>query len=85
MKKSSANIRSKANVRCNMYFFASNRIFVCESCEYFSANMKRMMQINVVCENIETCNYEANKKRLDSLRGEYKKVENEVHPTSEGR
>jgi hypothetical protein len=30
-------------------------------CENFEANMKRMMQINGVCEYTETCEYEANK------------------------
>jgi hypothetical protein len=28
-------------------------------CEYFEANMKRMMRINGVCEYTEKCEYEA--------------------------
>jgi hypothetical protein len=30
-----ANVRPKANIRCIMYFFASNRIFVCGSVRIF--------------------------------------------------
>ncbi len=70
MKKSSANIRSEAIIRCNMYFLHQIEYLCANLCEYFAANMKRMMRINAVCEYIETCDYEANKKRLDSLRGE---------------
>jgi hypothetical protein len=59
MRISEANIRSEANIFSNMYFFASNPIFLCDLCKYFEANMKRMMQINGVCEYTEPCEYEA--------------------------
>jgi hypothetical protein len=67
-----ANICSEANNCFNMYCFASNRIFVCE---YFEANMKRMMRITGVFEYIETCECEANKIHihLDSVRKANKK------------
>ncbi len=46
-------------------------------CEYFEANVKRMMRINGVCEYSETCKYEANKIHigLDSPRSELKKFD----------
>jgi hypothetical protein len=52
--------------------FAINRIYLCE---YFEANIKRMMRINGVCEYTKTCEYKANKIhiRLDWLRSEEKK------------
>jgi hypothetical protein len=35
IRKSHANIRFEANIRCNKYFFASNRICVCEYVRIF--------------------------------------------------
>ncbi len=74
------NICSEANICCNMYFL--HQIEHANLCEYFEANMKRMMQINGVCKYTETCKYEANKIhiRLDSLRSK-KKIAKTAHPT----
>ncbi len=55
-----------------MYFLPKIKYLYANLCEYFEANMKRMMQINGVCEYAETCEYEANKIhiRLDLLQSE---------------
>ncbi len=71
-----ANICSEANNCFNFYCFASNRILFANLCEYFEANLLRMMRINGVCEYIEACEYEANKihVRLDALEANKKKL-----------
>jgi hypothetical protein len=72
MRKSQANIRSEANICCNMYFLHEIEHLYANLCEYLEANMKRMMRKNGVCKYTETCENEANKIhiRLDSLRSE---------------
>ncbi len=52
-----------------MYFLHQIERLYANLCEYFEANIKRIMGINGVCEYIETCEYEAIKIhiRLDSL------------------
>jgi hypothetical protein len=68
------------------YSLVSNEYLHANLCEYFKANMKRMMRTNGVGEYTETCGYEANKIhiRLGSLQSEYKKNANTAHsiPTS---
>ena len=75
MRKSSANICSEANIRCNMYFLHQIEYLYSNLCEYYEANMKGMMRINGDCEYTETSEYEANKIhiRLDLLRSDRKK------------
>jgi hypothetical protein len=74
MRKCQTNIRSEANIRFYVHFLHQIEYVYANLCEYFMANMKRMMRINGVCEYTETCEYEANKIhfRLDSLQSEKK-------------
>jgi hypothetical protein len=60
-EKSYADIRCEANIRCNIYFLHQIKYLYANMFEHFEANMKRMMQINGVCENTETCEHAASK------------------------
>ncbi len=72
MRKYQANIHFEAKIRCDMYFLHQIKYLYANLCEYFEANIKRIMRINGVCEYTETCEYEAKKIhiRLDLLQSE---------------
>ncbi len=80
------------NIRLNAKFAESKYSPVGESeyvhanlCEYFEANMKRLMRINGVGVYTETCEYEVSEKDQYSLgfaSKRIKKITNTAHPSS---